>query len=124
MDASKRIEDNGTDWQILGELELPIIIRPDDAIREWLAEILPPLNLSTEFFKRFLRSAQASAVHALGKNSSMPLGHIHISILVLQKHYSAGKSWGFFQIERIDMKVDDVDSQHYTIDYYLYVEGD
>lgn len=124
MDSSKQIDDHRTDWQILGELELPVALHPDDAIRDWLAEILSPLNLSTGFFNRFLKSAQASVMQALGEHSSIPLGHIQISILVLQKRYSAGKSWGFFQIERIDMKVDDADFQHYAIDYYLYVEDD
>ena len=124
MDAFKRIDDKRADWQILGELELPVALRLDDAIRDWLAEILFPLNLPTRFFKRFLKSVQVSAMHAMAANSSIPLGHIQISILVLQKRYSAGKSWGFFQIERIDTKVDDVDSQHYAIQYYLYVEDD
>jgi len=124
VNTYKRTDNHETDWQILGELELPVGLSVDDKIHTWLTEILSPLNLSTEFFERFLKSAQASASHAMGAKGSVQLGQVHISILMLQVHSLVGKSWGFFQIERIDNKADDVDAHEHAIDFYLYVEGD
>jgi hypothetical protein len=57
-------------------------------------------------------------------NVLVSLVYVHISILALHKPNSAGKSWGFFQIEKIEKKEDIVDAQEHTIDFFLYVEGD
>ena len=119
----KRIDHHASGWQTLGKLTLPIGVSPDDTVNTWLTEILNTLNLSTEFFERFLRSVQASAARAMEVNTQTQDVHVHISILVPHKHDSIGRSWGFFQIEKIETKVNDAEHIH-TIDFYLYVEGD
>ena len=124
MDISKTTYERESDWQTIGELDLSVDISTDDVIRAWLTKILNILDLSTEFFERFLKSAQASVTRALGAKGSVPLRYVHISILAQNKHHLTGKSWGYFQIERIDTKVDSVDVQEHAIDFYLYVEGD
>lgn len=124
VNTDKRTDEHESDWQILGELELPDNVSTDDAARLWLTEILNNLDLSTEFFERFLKSAQASITRALGANGLTPFVYVHISILVPNKHNSVGRSWGYFQIERIGTKMNNVDIQEHAIDFYLYVEGD
>ena len=124
MHTSKTTHERESDWQNIGELELSVGIGTDDAIHAWLTKILNSLNLSTEFLDRFLKSAQASVTRALGTNESVSLIYVHISILAPYKYNSERKSWGYFQIERIDMKVDNIDIQQHAIDFYLYVEGD
>jgi hypothetical protein len=112
------------DWHTLGELELPVGVSTNEAVHIWLAEILAPLNLSPDFLERVLISAQESAGHALQPNAEGTLSHIHIAILVPRDHAPAGKSWGFFHIERIEANSDDNDECHHAIDFYLYVEGE
>jgi hypothetical protein len=111
-------------WQTLGKLEIAVEASMEDEIRAWMVELLLPLNLSTEFYNRFLRSAQASARRALGANLSSRLTHIHLSILVQHKQSPKGKSWGFFQIERTGNHSGDVAAGEHAIDFYLYIEGD
>jgi len=124
MDTNDRTDNQESGWQTLGELEIPVEASVDDAILTWVAEILPPLNLSTEFYSRFLRSIQTSATRALGANLSSRLTHIHLSILVPHKESSNGKPWGFFQIERIEPNLDDLDTYKRAIDFYVYIEGE
>jgi len=113
----------GADWQTLGELELPVDTNIVDAINVSLAEILTPLNLSTNFLNKILNSAQESVVRAQQSDTSKSFGHIHISIFAPNKQIQNGKTWGFFQTERIRNPSEDVDSHQHTIDYYLYTEG-
>ena len=122
VNAYMQLDKHKSYWSTLGKIELPADASIDDTVRVWLIEILNPLNLTVEFFEKFQKSAQASAVRAVAANGLVPFLHIHISIQVPQNHRSLGKSWGFFQIERIDTKVGDIDV--HAIDFYLYVEGD
>lgn len=121
---SSRNNNGETDWQILGEIELPVGSDADSAISKWLTELLDPLNLSTDFLSRVLESAQDSATRALLPNAAMPIRHIHLSVLATLEHLSKGKTWGFFHIERIEHEVDGVVAHDHTIDFYLYVEGE
>ena len=114
---------SGTDWQILGNLELPVSVNTDDAIRAWLEELLIPLELSKDFLDRVTHSAQESASR-LFENGELEHEHLHLSILVPQSHKATGKSWGFFHIERIENQRSDAATQDHAIDYYLYREGE
>jgi len=111
-------------WQILGELELPSGVRIDDAVHAWLMDVLTHLNLSPIFWETVLVSVQESAKRALQTITTNGHSHIHISILTPRDQTLAGKSWGFFHVERIRPRVDVINAHHYAIDFYLYVEGD
>jgi len=114
----------GTNWQTLGKLELPIGTNIVDVINVSLAEILTPLNLSTDFLNRILESAQDSAERAQLPNAAITFGHIYISIFVPKKQIQNGKTWGFFHIERIGNRSENAGSHDHTIDFYLYAEGE
>lgn len=112
------------DWQTLGELELPVDTNIVDAINTSLAEILTPLNLSTDFINKILESAQDSAARVKQSNAAITFGHIHISIFAPNKPIQNGKTWGFFQTERIRNHSESADSNEHTINFYLYTEGE
>ena len=122
--TSSRNNNGETDWQILGEIELPFGSSADFAISAWLTELLGPLNLSRDFLHKVLESAQDSAMRALLPNAAMAVGNIHLSVLATQEFLSKGKTWGFFHIERIEHQVDGVVAHDHKIDFYLYVEGE
>jgi len=112
------------DWQTLGKIKLPVDANIVEAINVSLAEILTPLNLSTDFLNKILNSAQDSVMRAQQSDASKSFGHIHISIFAPNKQIQNGKTWGFFQTERIRNPSEDVDSHGHTIGYYLYTEGE
>ena len=113
----------GTDWQLLDELELSVGSSIDDKIdiNVWLMEILSPLELHIDFFKRVLNSAQdaiARAMHILPKTEPT---YIHLLIFVPAERTSNRQMWGFFRIEKIgDSSVAGNPSNH-SIELYLYL---
>jgi len=122
VNTNAKIHD--ANWQILGELELPSDVSTDEAVHAWLVYVLAHFNLSLTFWEMVLKSAQESARHALQTTTLNGRSYIHISILTPRDQTLAGKSWGFFHIERTEPRVDVINANHYAIDFFLYVEGD
>lgn len=113
-----------TDWQILGQLELPVASQSDDAIRIWLKETLNPLNLHADFLNKILKSAQDSAARTMQIESGMGFEHIHLLVFVPSDRTSKGLTWGFFRIEKIENTKADESPPDHAIEFYLYVEGE
>jgi hypothetical protein len=109
-----------TDWQILGELELPISAESDGAINAWLTQTLFPMRLHADFLNKVLKSAQ----HAVARMmlNEIKFGHIHLLIFAPVDRTSRGQTWGFFRIEKIENPVETKNHPHHTIEFYLYVE--
>ena len=112
-----------TDWQILGQLKLPVGSNADDPIRIWLMEILAPINLPVNFLDKILKSAQDSARRAMQAESLMKFEHIHLIIFVPSGHVSKRRTWGFFRIEKAETPSGDGKPVDHSIELYLYLEG-
>jgi hypothetical protein len=56
---------SSTDWQVLGELELPFGVDAGPAIKTWLLELLTPLRLHVDFLNRVLESAENAVARAV-----------------------------------------------------------
>ena len=113
-----------TDWQILGELELPIGIECNDTISTWLKENLSPLKLQLDFLNRILKSAQAAAASASqSTGTALESGHIHLVFYAPPIHEFAEKPWGFFRIEKFARVGVDKTPLDHSIEFYLYIEG-
>ena len=112
-----------TDWQLLGQLELPVASSANDPIRIWLMEILGPLNLPVDFLNRILKSAQDSATRAMQAEPLIKFEHIHLIIFAPSAHTSKGRTWGFFRIEKIENVTADDSPPDHAIEVYLYLEG-
>ena len=113
----------GTNWHLLGEIELPVGAAADAAIQTWIAPVLNTLNLSSDFLDRVLKSAQESAMRYLDPDAGLTPRHIHLSIHAPREHLARGNTWGLFQIERIENRAEAMDGYDHSIDFYLYVEG-
>lgn len=124
MNASSHTHSQNPGWKTLGKIKLPVNIHMEESVVKWLEEILAPLNLSTKFSEKFSQFARTLVTRAGEVNAATQLNHIHISILVPDRHGSNGKSWGFFHIERIENQTEDIHAQDHAIDIYLYVEGE
>lgn len=111
------------DWQILGELTLPIDLDPLGIIDAWLTETLQPLRLQEGFTGKIIHSAQ-QAVESTGlANARGDFEHFHLLIYSQPVHPEHTNSWGFFRIEKIEKdKADKIPPDH-AIEFYLYPEG-
>jgi hypothetical protein len=111
-----------SNWQMLGELVLPIASDSNELIAARLAELLAPLALHENFLNRVLKSAQSYVRRALTPEASVPLGEIHIYIFGPNERMSKDQTWGFFRIEKIDSHERDLADPDHTAEFYLYRE--
>lgn len=124
VDASSADKPLQTDWQVLGELELPVGPECAEVTTTWLKENLSPLNLRMDLIHRILKSAQAAVVRA-GESSvaAIETGHIHLVIFAPRFHETEGKTWGFFRIEKLESARQEKNTPDHSIEFYLYIEG-
>ena len=113
-------EISGTDWQVLGKLELPIGSGADDAIASWLIETLNPLNLHTDFLNKVVKSAQEVAAHTMQSEAVIHFQHVHFLVVATVDQAPERQAWGFFRIGKIG---DDELMLDHTIEFFLYQEG-
>jgi hypothetical protein len=112
-----------TDWQILGELELPVGASTEDSLHAWLSEVLDPLALHAHFLNQILQSAQDAAKRAMRSERAADLRHLHFLVHAPKHSASNGQTWGFFQIEKIGDSTEGGTSHDHAIEFYLYFEG-
>ena len=123
MQNNKPFLNKSTDWQMLGELELPVGSDIQNIINSRLAEILAPLKLQPDFLSRMLRSLQEASRRAITSTGAVPkFGHIHMLVFALQHPEFKEKTWGFFRIERLERTTESQNLPNHTIELYLYTE--
>ena len=111
------------DWQILGELELPVGSSTKDAIHAWLSDVLHSLDLHAHFLNQILQSAQEAAGRAMRSERAAEFRHLHFLVHASKQPASSGQTWGFFQIEKMGDSAEGGNSHDHAIEFYLYLEG-
>lgn len=109
-----------TGWRMLGERILTIQAGAVDAFREWLENVLRPLDLSADFREKILRSALEAAVRAEAAGDRQP---IHLTLFVPAEYAKQAQSWGFFRLEMIENAVEEPATLKHAVEFYLYREG-
>lgn len=112
-----------TDWQMLGELELPVGSSTEDAIHAWLSDILDPMRLHPHFLNQILQSAQDAAGRAMRSERAAEFRHLHVLVYAPRRLASNGQTWGFFQIEKMGNSIESGNPHDHAIEFYLYLEG-
>jgi hypothetical protein len=115
----------GTGWQLLDELELSVGSSMDEPIdiNVWLTEILSPLELHIDFFKRVLSSAQEAIARAMHIVARTEFEHIHLLVFVRADRIPTGQIWGFFRIEKIEGTKQGENPPGLAVEFYLYQPG-
>ena len=113
---------SGTEWRLLGDLELPLSASVEDALTDWLTALLLPLTLQTDLLNKTIISAQEAVARAMYSEVSTAFGHIHLSVFVPAAFTTHGHTWGFFRIEKIDNPESDDSHPNHVIELYLYQE--
>ncbi len=115
--------DKSTDWQMLGEFELPVGADIQNIINSRLTEILLPLKLQADFLIRILKSAQAAVRAKESGVAALETGHIHLVVFTARSNAKDAKTWGFFRIEKFEHGQEVKDPPSHSIEFYLYIEG-
>jgi hypothetical protein len=114
----------GSDWQILGELELPVGTSVYHAIDEWLTKILGHLHLYTDFRNKVLKSAQDALARVVQMETVLKFKHVHLVIYAQSNGTAPKKAWSFFRVDKLENRADDKVAPNHAIEFYLYVEGE
>ena len=112
-----------TDWQMLGELDLPVGYSTEDSLHAWLSEILNPLALHAHFLNQILQSAQDAAGRAMRSERAAEFQHLHFLVHAPRHPASNGQTWGFFQVEKMGTSTENRYPFDHLIELYLYLEG-
>lgn len=113
------------DWQVLGELELPIGSESTGVVNTWMREKLRPLNLQVDFMNRILKSARdAVGRFTESKGAGAEIGQIHILLIAPLSHKLKEKTWGFFRIEKLESVREAKNPPDHYIEFHLYFEGE
>ena len=112
-----------TDWQVLGEIQLPVGSPVDAALATGLTEILAPLDLQADFVRKVLHSAQEAAARASPAGTTeLMANHIHLMFFVPRERPSERRTWGFFRIEKIERATTRGKFPDHAIEFYLYLD--
>jgi hypothetical protein len=114
---------NDSQWQFLGELELPAGADLDGTIRVWLMELFDPLALHGDFLNRILKSAQDAAARVFQSETAEKYDHIHLVIYGPREQVSTPGTWGFFRVEKVENTAEEPSTVAHSIEFYLYMEG-
>lgn len=112
-----------TDWQNLGELELPLGALARSMLDTWLLDVLTPLHLNAEFLNKILLSAEEIAMRAMHADMLIPYQHTRLLIFIPSNRPLNEQTWGFFRIEKVELVEEHVNFIHNTIEIYLFPEG-
>lgn len=114
---------SGTDWQVLGELELPLDGDAHSKISIWLSEVLSPLQLHAGFLNKVLTSAEDAAARAMQTETVMKYQHTYLLIYISAGRPLNAQTWGFFRIDKVERAAKNENFRDHSIEFYLYLEG-
>jgi len=111
-----------SNWQLLGELELPAGASVQDALYAWLTEILHPLNLPAELLHKIIISAHDATARAIHAEIMQKFNHLHLKVIIPVVRPETDQAWGFFRLQKIEGALGENAGAEHTIEFYLYRE--
>lgn len=124
MAEHSHTQNQRSEWQFLGELELPAAeANLDETIHTWLTRLFDPLALHGDFLKRIIKSAQDAAGRVFQSESAGKYDHIHLVIYGPRDQGSKLGTWGFFRVEKVENAAEEPSTVAHSIEFYLYREG-
>lgn len=118
--SSHTIQEPG--WECLGEQHFTSSADIQDEVSIWLASRLQSIHLHMDLLSKLLVSAGEAVRRAIQAASVEQTAHLHILVFI-RSGASAGQTWGFFRIEKIEDLRPDPTSPGHAIVFYLYPEG-
>lgn len=111
------------DWQILGEIELPLGEHANPKLDAWLLDALIPLHLHADFLNKIRKSVEEVTARAMQTEMVMRPQRTRVLIRIPANRPSDIQTWGFFRIEKVELAAENENSPQHTIEFYLFPEG-
>jgi hypothetical protein len=111
-----------TDWQILGELELPLDVNTHSMLDTWLLDALIPLNLNVDFLNKIRKSAEDVAVRTMQTEMVIQTQRTRLLICIPANRPLNVQTWGFFRIEKLELVTENENFSNHIIEIYLFPE--
>ena len=122
MNSQSKINPHNSNWDLLGELELPLCTGQNQTIHEWLKLLLQPLQLREYIIRRVETSFQEATTRTLETQIWRRTRHIHLRIYVPVARMSKGINRGIFRIEKIEARSIDKSIPGHATEIYLFLE--
>ena len=122
MNHQAHIDSHNSNWELLGELELPLRAGQNEAIHDWLERMLEPLKLYEDICRRVEMSLQEAAARILDSHSEGKTHHVHLKIYLPVERTSKGKNWSFFRVEKMEEHSHDEQIPDHAVELYIYLE--
>lgn len=123
----KPVPPHRTNWQLLGERQLPVGPAKDSALHAWLSTKLDSLALNEDLLGRITRSAQDALERAAeSEHVRRDFKHLHLRVYSSDTTLvepGSRQTWGFFRIEKVGLSHPDGDPMDHSIEVYLYLEN-
>ena len=123
MNSQSHTDSHNSNWELLGEIELPFNGSQYEAIHEWLSQTLEPLKLHEDLIRRVETSLQEANRRAMDMHTGKKMQNIHLRIHVPLERTSKGKTWGFFRVEKIEEKSTNGQMPDHATELFLYLEA-
>ena len=124
MNTDSSTHHPNTDWQVLGEIKLPVSVGVENVSDAWLKELLHLFTLQEELLNKIIASAQDAIVRAIQADRMLKPVYIHLAVFVPSAQVAKVQAWGFFRLEKIGDMKDEPAGRKHAVEFYLYGEGD
>jgi hypothetical protein len=111
-----------TNWQILGELELPLGANAHSMLGAWLSDVLASLHLHADFLSKILESAEEVVARAMQTETVIQHQRTRLLIMTPANLPLNVQTWGFFRIEKVELTAENDDSPDHKVEFYLFPE--
>ncbi len=115
-------ESRGPVWKKVGEWKLSAEKNTYESIFTRLEMILAPFNLSSDFIRGIVLTIN-KVVTRIPQDNHTRVKSVQLSFYVPSGQIPKGKTWGFFNTERVRYGDDSTGMIEHTINFYLFVEG-
>jgi hypothetical protein len=112
----------GAGWHLVGETKLSVQAGVNSLMQAWLTESLLPLCLNETLLDKILASATLAAERSIQAVTEVQRDHIHLRVYTSAAGPAAGKTWGFFQTEKVSRQPGGDQPADHAVVIYLYLE--
>ena len=122
MNAQSQTDSYNSNWELTGELELPLSSAQNEKIHDWLNITLEPHQLHEDICRRVEISMQEAVARALATDMGSHPQHVHLKIYLPTERESKGNNWSFFRVEKTEEYSHNGQISDHAIELYLYLE--
>lgn len=114
---------SGTDWQVVGELDLPDGLEAHTLIKAWLVDVLTPIHLPVDVRDRIGKLAREAAGRGWRAETVSAVQRPRLRLCIPARCPADAPAWGFFCLDRAETAAAPDHPGGRLIEFYLFPEG-